>query len=497
MRVFAFLTTIALAFAAGAVTTAAQKPGKKDKSDSTESKKEPAEVTEIGGKTLDEWIKAIGSTDRSESSTAIKTILGFGPEKARKAIPALIAELKKHKTRKIDASVRVNIPTTLTTIFTSIKKPSEEQLKETIDLYTWMLGDDQIVVRYRVIQALTPFGPAAREAIPKLIKLTKDFPTWETRYAATVALASIAQPIPSKDKEAAPKGPGTDVIDALYARLKDTSSQVRIAAINALRALGVHEMPSQRSRFQTEVGPVTQDIKPLVKIMAQVALYNMNPKLNKGRRTAIAKYVFSRETAVRLEAIGALAMLRKDSKDQLPVLYKAAADPDQTVGAAAMHAIGAIGAEVVDARDWLSELIVNTKQELPIRIEAIRALGGLGPKAKDRRKMFSKLLEDSKEDLAIRVDSARALGSMGEEAADQLPVLVKCATDKEVAVALNSIFAIAAVGIPARSTVPMLKTLAANKKTPEPVQKAAEDAAKYLFELKTKTKKGPTKKGAE
>jgi HEAT repeat protein len=491
MRVLSFLTATLLAFAAGAVaTTAAQKGGAKDgKTDKTETKKAPQELTDIGGKSIDEWIKEIGSTDRSESSVAIKTVLLFPPEQAKKAIPALLDQLRKHKKRAVDASVRVNAPTALVTLLSNIKDPPKEQVKEAIELLTWMLGDQQIVVRYRAIQALALCGPAAKEAIPKLIVLTKDFPTWETRHAATVALGVIAQPT-EKDK-----APPSDVIQALYVRLhakQETSSQVRLAAIQSLRMLRVPESKSTLT-FETEMEPVTRDPKPLVRIAAHSALYKLNPKLKTMRRAAVAKLLTSHETAVRLAAIFALGQIGADSKDRLADLERCVADRDSNVAGAALHAIAEIGRTSVPARGFLSELIQNPKAELPIRVEAARALGGIGADAKSQRGMFAQILGDPKQELSLRIESARALGNMGEEAADQMSTLIKTATDKELPVAMISILCIVNMGDAGRRAVPALNTIAEDKNQPDQVRRAAREAADHLFKLK----KGPTKKGAD
>jgi HEAT repeat protein len=489
MRVLSFLAATLLAFAAGAVvTTAAQKPGTKDgKFDPTDTKKAPAEITDIGGKSLDEWIKAIGSSDRSESSVAIKTILMFPPEQARKAIPVLIGELKKHKKRAVDASVRVNVPAALTHLLESMKEPPKKYVEETVELFTWMLNDQQIVVRYRVIQALAHFGPAAKEAIPKLILLTKDFPTWETRHAATAALGLIAQPTEKG------KAPPEAVIQALYARLhpkQETASQVRLAAIESLVRLGVAES-KQTLAFETELEPVTRDPKPLVRIAAHRVLYKLTPKLKAMRRATIAKFLTSHESAVRIAAIVALGEIGADSKDRLADLERCVADKDQTVGAAALYAIAEVGRTSVEARGFLSELIQNPKAETPVRVEAARALGGLGAEAKSQRGMFSLILGNRKEEVSLRIEGARALGNMGPDAADQLPALLKAATDKELPLAVASIICITNMGDAARRAVPSLQAIADDKNQPEPVRRAAKEAAEHIF--KAKTKKGATK----
>src|SRR5438270_694500 len=80
---------------------------KKDPDPKKEADKEITADTKINGKKLDEWIKLIADRDRSQTEVAIKTIISYGPTLAKKAVPDLLKELKKHnKPNPIDLSVR-------------------------------------------------------------------------------------------------------------------------------------------------------------------------------------------------------------------------------------------------------------------------------------------------------------------------------------------------------------------------------------------------------
>src|SRR4051794_7569080 len=84
---------------------------KKDLSKDSPSSSGP---TEIGGKTLEQWIKDIPSKDRSKGENAIRTVLYFPADRAYAAVPVLLAELKKNTfDAPIDTSIRVNIPIAL------------------------------------------------------------------------------------------------------------------------------------------------------------------------------------------------------------------------------------------------------------------------------------------------------------------------------------------------------------------------------------------------
>src|SRR5437763_288257 len=140
MRILSLLIAIVLAFTASAVTTTAQQAKGKQtdkkadkKADKDEKQKEPPAITDVGGKSLKQWIAAIPSEDRSIGASALQTVLMFGPERAKAAIPVILKELKRHTSRafSVDPAFLVNAPNTLTKILISLKKPNEDEVKET------------------------------------------------------------------------------------------------------------------------------------------------------------------------------------------------------------------------------------------------------------------------------------------------------------------------------------------------------------------------------
>src|SRR5205809_5383555 len=72
-------------------------------------KEKSSQIQEIGGKTIEQWIKDISGKDRSKGEHAIQMVMGFPPDQAYAAVPALLGELNKHKPGfPIDLSIRVN-----------------------------------------------------------------------------------------------------------------------------------------------------------------------------------------------------------------------------------------------------------------------------------------------------------------------------------------------------------------------------------------------------
>jgi HEAT repeat protein len=355
------ISTLAVALLAlGASAVTAQ--GKKD-----DPAKKKETITEVGGKSSEQWLAAITSRDRSISSAAVKTILLFGPEQGSRAVPVIIGELKKHRPGSgqiLDASFRANAPITLTLILTRVKKPDEQHVVETIDLLTGMLRDPQVIIRYRAAQALRHFGPAAQKAITDLLTVAKEVHTWENRQAAVAALGAIAF---EKDK-----GPALRVLNLLYSALKDSSSLVRVEAIRALETLGVPEVASYRPGLEQNLEPLAaKDPDPMVRIWANLILYNVDEKKtkleenkNKGRRTTIAEFLKHPEHPVRSAAADALGLIGPDSKDQLPALAPLLDEKDNHgVVLATVVTVGRIGP---DARAFLPRLrAIAASKELP------------------------------------------------------------------------------------------------------------------------------------
>jgi hypothetical protein len=477
MRILSLLIALVLAFTASTVTTTAQqakgkqtdkKADKKTdkKADKDEKQKEPPSITDVGGKSLKEWIAAIPSEDRSIGASALQTVLMFGPERAKAAIPVILKELKRHRppSFSVDPAFLVNAPNTLTKILISLKKPNEEEVKETIKIFKALLHDSQIVVRYHVLQVLPYFGPVAKETIPDLVKLTQKLnsPSYETRKMAVVALSTVAQPT------AKGQGPDPSAVKALFAALKpanEKSSQVRMAALNSLLALGVPELAGQKGNFEAAVEPVAQkDPEKVLRIHAHLSLYKLKTKVTPDKRLeAIAKLMLDeKEVAVRMEAARALGLIGKDSLKQLNSLIKAIDDKEGVVGAAAVWSMANIGRKDAYTKKILAQY-VQTHPTAEVRAEFAKAIGGMAP-----------------------------------DTADLIPTLLKAAReDKEPGVKVAAILAVGNFGLDALPEVPALQAIGADKKQPEPVQQAAKDVAEHLVELKkNKDKEKDSKKGA-
>ncbi len=202
---------------------------------------EKIQINQIGGKSLEEWIKEITSKDPSKGEKAIRTILLFGPDRAVDAVPILISQLKKHpKVVILDSRFRVHGIIALGIILGGAEKPDPKLIGDTVTVLTrFLVTDTQAIVQFRAAQGLGRIGPEAKPAIPKLIAAANDLSTWETREAAVTALGFIA-----RDPKIAPTD---EVLNALIKRLGDPASPIRLAAVKSLLWVGGSADPKKKA----------------------------------------------------------------------------------------------------------------------------------------------------------------------------------------------------------------------------------------------------------
>jgi len=354
-----------------------------DKNKDSGPTKEPDKITadtEINGKTLAQWIKLIPGKDRSMTKAAIEAILLYGPELAQKAVPVMIAELKKHNppTARLDLDVRTTIPQPMALILSSLKEPDQHDVKEAVALMKKMLKDPQVIVKHRVAQAVAQMGPLAKETIPELVHLVKDreSETWQLRNDAVLALGTVAY-----EEKAAPQ---QQVVAALYAGLEDSAVQTRLSAIQALNYLRVGLDAALKPLLLKEMqNVINKDHEPLCKLRAHLTIYAVleNPADKAKRRELISKFLNDKEHLVRMETVQAFGLIGAEAKDQVPRLLSLLTDKDLNMVALSMVAL----AQIKDkkALEQLQFIAANTNMPEVIRAtaqDAIAIISGLKTK---------------------------------------------------------------------------------------------------------------------
>src|SRR5262249_48602361 len=241
--------------------------------------------------------------------------------------------------------------------------------------------------------------------------------------------AKAAEQNPEKAEKPKLKSPRTDVVSALYTALRnDKVSQVRLAAIRSLEALKVYDFVERRKAFEDVMEyAAAKDSRPIVRIEANLSLYGLKPKYNPKRLASIANYMNHKETAVRALAIQALGRIGKDSVKLLAALLVAVDDKDKGVGATAIAAIGTLGEESAQARVALGKLVTD-HLEAPVRATAATTLGGLGEKATDQVGALRKAVGDKEP--AVGVAAVLAIANI--VGPDSLEELRTISTNKEL-----------------------------------------------------------------
>ena len=328
--------------------------------------KEGKEPTEVGGRTFEQWTKDITHKDPSKREQALRAVLGFGPEKAYEAVPAMLLELRRHTPDyPIDTSVRVNLALSLGAVLSAKKNPDPKVMKEAVTLLSRLLRDSQGIVKYRAAQALMSFGPEARSAIPDMLPLLKDGASYEVRQAGAMALGKMAI-----DRA----GPSLGVSTALRGLLADHACQVRQAACQALGMLGPPGDPTQKQLTLKALDPLAKkDADPIVQVWAHMALMIYTGKVSEGGVELITHQLKNGDTSARIHAAEALLNLGPVVKDAVPAIAGALADKDPTVVGLALITLG--------------------------RMDSVRALTALETFAadKDKPENFKKVARDAVE----------------------------------------------------------------------------------------------------
>jgi HEAT repeat protein len=368
---------------------------KKPARSSNDNSRMPEKVTEIGGKTIEQWLRDLSSTDPAVVENAIRTVVLFSHDDAKKAVPIL---LKKLKLYELDSSIKVNIIIALRLIGLD-----HEHLKEGVLRLTHILSrDSQYYVKYHAALTLSSLGRDAKAAIPNLKAKLADLSCWEVRMACAVALRSVAAPPKDEPVDAT-------VVEALRARVaRDTCSQVRLEAVQSLILLGPPADPKDRvlpptdprsrhpSQTAVQVRQITEqtlkvaavkDKEPTVRIWCQVGVMRMTGKVEQSRVASIAGYLDDPVLGVRCQAARALGGVGLEAKTQVSRLVNKLDDKETIMVTWVMWALGHIGKEDPSALAKLDQIAKDPKHPLKeTAAETIKAIHEVAKNVKNNKK---------------------------------------------------------------------------------------------------------------
>lgn len=301
--------------------------------------------TEVLGKSFEQWKKEIHSGDPSKREIAMKAILNFGPVKCFDALPDILTELKKHTfTAPVDFSVRYNGLRVVGTIFKNYpwhekkeKDVDPKIFKDALAVYKAGLNDPQIMMRINAVQSIMFLGPTGREALDDIIKVSKDNATWEVRKEGLQTLAMLTVDI---------KGvPYPKALTEIYARLDDSSMQVRVISIGAIvnltRFLNAADTAAAIKKINARI---FIEPEPSLKIYLHNGAMMMQQKLEKKHQDPIIKLLANPDPGLRIQSMQAISSWSKDSKPFISTIASMIDDPEVAVGSAAIHCLVSLNA---------------------------------------------------------------------------------------------------------------------------------------------------------
>jgi HEAT repeat protein len=299
------------------------------------------------------------------------------------------------------------------------------------------LGNQDVNVRARVMEFLAILGPAAKEAMPALIKTLDDddFPASQA-VAALGAMGPEAKPAVKalvkhyedvKAREANGKAPEGD-----YRRRKILEAMEKIGpgAVDAIPLLLKYlpEQP-QAARVLGKIGPLAKEAVPaLEKMYREGKIYDKTAaafallKITEKQEPYLAELTEtlrkSKSPDIRLHTIEMLSDLGVDARPALPVLLAIVKEKSKQqegpFGRAALRepaaaALAAFGPDAKDAVPDLIDMIQNSYYRA--KITAANTLAAIGPAAKAAIPALEKMaLEDEHYEAVVQNALAKIRG---------------------------------------------------------------------------------------
>ncbi|KAB8315843.1 HEAT repeat domain-containing protein [Tolypothrix campylonemoides VB511288] len=244
---------------------------------------------------------------------------------------------------------------------------------------------------------------AASSVIPNLTRASKNDPDPEVRVCAVSALIRIAG---NDFNKSTPEVKA--VTPAVIAALKDSDTEVRLAAINAFQSLSFSYSSDGTN------GELIPELKAAIPVLME---------LLKDEHEQVRSY-----------ATSALGVIGSDTASIVPVLTKALQDSDEKVRLGAVQVLSRISigqGNNEEAASAVSALIEAFKQDknVEVRSNAALALRNMGEKAASAVPALIEALTNEK-DPQVRSSAVSALENIGEKATSAVPALIEALQDE-------------------------------------------------------------------
>jgi HEAT repeat protein len=281
----------------------------------------PSYPTEIGGRSLEEWIRDIDNSDPSVRAHAIQVIVEFGPS-ARKALPAITRQVKRLNDLSPQAYAIIALAELVPQTPGGAADPWTD---EAVNALIAELENPEAVIRFRAATAIGYIGPPARNAVKSLIPQLQDRHSWEIRKAACFALGTVGRDAQGWPMAVALESLSTGVADTV-------SKDVRLEALQAIIRLGA---PLPQTPLPRLGGVLKQRLMAerdkVVLIWVRVAMMALDASLiTPPNVNAVAKELKSSDPELRVATARALALMGPAAKNTIQDLIDAlprATDP--------------------------------------------------------------------------------------------------------------------------------------------------------------------------
>lgn len=398
-------------------------------------------------------IKALDDDDKQIWSDAIAAIAALGPD-AQEAIPVLIERLDSRKNRGRQRDQRQGVMRTAYAL-SRIGLAAVEPL-------TQALGESDLTMKLGAARALGGIGPAAKDAVPALIKNLADSQD-PVRDESAQALALI--------------GPAAG--PALVAALQDADAKRRIGAANALTQMD----PAFRDGAKDVEQAATKESDATVRVALFAALPKTGVAPDRCAALILPAVTDENET-LRHGALNALLSSSAVRKAAVPKLSALLNDKNSAVRDRAAHALGRVGpgaatalpallaaARAADGSPVYADALAQVgPQALPALLDVLqkskpqdskwvlRILHSFGPPAVP---VLSEALKSNSPE--VRASAASALAEMGRGASSAATTLFVLTKDSNPAAQAAAFRALVAIHADSERLKPLLQEALASK----------------------------------
>jgi HEAT repeat protein len=289
--------------------------------------------TEVGGKSLKEWINDIDHGDPSSREEAIRAVTLFGDD-AVKAVPALLNRLEDR-----DVSPRVKAVIALGLI----KWGKDDAPHVYEGLGKRLTNDAQATVRVQAALVLLSKGKESKPALPSLVAGTADNLSWEVRKVCVAALVDAG-----KDEKAGPDPRATHALISVLTQ-PDPAGEVRLEAAVALGEMGKPADDDLRAKAVLVLKQACKTDKDrTVVIWSHVSAMALDKVDAEGLKYIVQYFKGPVSLKTRVHAIRGLGTVGRDAKEYIPALIELLKDSEPVVVQAACWSLGRMGQDAGD-----------------------------------------------------------------------------------------------------------------------------------------------------